>query len=132
MSLTEKIDENTIKAYMDADTEIKHMEEMAKSQIKDINFLDGIIERIDNDVQNLEKDEIVNKENIENNEKEKVPNKILRNFSKWEKYMKEYDLELKEELIGDMKDEHENIQNCKIKNLIKKFANFSYIFRFAK
>lgn len=81
---------------------------MAKTQIKEINFMDGMIDRLENDVEDLEKDEISIK-NTENDEK--VPNKILKSFDKWEKYMKEYDLELKEDTINNMKEEDDNIQN---------------------
>jgi hypothetical protein len=132
MSLTEKIDENTVKSYLEADAEVKHMEELAKSQIKDLNFLDGILNNLENEVEEFEKEEIMINKNVnkynkniykdnkksnnnleEENDSEIVPNKILRNFSKWEKYMKEYKEDLKTQAIDSMKEMHDNIQNRK-------------------
>jgi hypothetical protein len=142
MSLTEKIDENTVRSYLEADAEIKHMEELAKSQIKDLNFLDGILNNLESEMQELEKEEImINKNSNEynkngsNNPKEDnesiVPNKILRNFNKWEKYMKVYKEDIKQEAINNMKEMHDNIQNRKYFDVLfhKKFI-FKLIFYF--
>ena len=75
--------------------------------MKDIDFLDGMLSKLDEDVKVLEKEETLRDDG------EKVPNKILRNFDKWEKYMKQYDMELKEDAIGDSLGENNKIQNSK-------------------